>query len=54
MKNFISISWFIGNLLIYKDNSYSNQVEFYNKILNCTTLIHRWVYEKVGNIYICI
>ena len=51
MKNFISISLFVGKLLTFKYNSYSNQVEFYNKILTCTTFIHRGLYEKVGNIY---
>ena len=51
MKNFISISLFIGKLLIFKYNSYSNQVEFYNKILIYTVFIHRGLYEKIGNIY---
>ena len=54
MKNFISISLFIGKLLIFKYNSYSNQIEFHNKFLTHTTFIHRRSYEKVGNTYMYI
>ena len=52
MKSFISISLFIGKLLIFKYNPYSNQVEFHNKILICTMFIYRGLYEKVYNIYL--
>ena len=45
------MSLFIGKLLVFNYNSYSDQVEFYNKILICTIFIHRGLYEKVGNIY---
>ena len=54
MKSFISISLFIGKLLIFKYNPYSNQVEFHNKILICTIFIHRGLYEKVYNIYLIV
>ena len=54
MKNFISISLFIGRLLIFKYNPYSNQVNFHNKILICTIFIHGGLFEKVYNIYLIV
>ena len=54
MKNFISISLFIGRLLVFKYNPYSNQVEFHNKILICTIFIYGGLCEKVYNIYLIV